>query len=178
MPDALIEIWQADEKGRYAHPADGRPLASNSFRGFGRCPTDGDGGYHFVTIKPGSVPGPATSTQAPHINVSVLGRGLVKRLFTRIYFPGEEANASDPILTLVPPDRRDTLIAKPDPARFIIEAHHTAHPGEVIHVAHRKDWPGFHRIQHLSQFLLIAGCHKQDMAIADFASVNQKGVWS
>src|SRR5262245_23764456 len=117
LPDAVLEIWQADGQGRYAHPADGRPLASNSFRGFGRCPTDKDGGFAFDTVKPGSVPGPNGSAQAPHINVGVLARGVVKRLFTRIYFPGEAANASDPILALVPADRRDTLIAKPDPAK-------------------------------------------------------------
>ncbi len=114
LPDALIETWQADGEGRYPHPADGRPPASNSFRGFGRCPTAKDGTFHIATIKPGRVPGPNGTTQAPHINVSVLARGVVKRLFTRIYFAGDAANASDPILALVPADRRDTLLAKPD----------------------------------------------------------------
>jgi protocatechuate 3,4-dioxygenase alpha subunit len=115
-PDAMVEIWQADHQGRYAHPADGRPLVSNSFRGFGRCTTD-KGGFAFATIKPGPVPGPNGTTQAPHINVGIFSRGLLKRLFTRIYFAGDPANASDPILALVPSDRRDTLIAKPDPAK-------------------------------------------------------------
>jgi protocatechuate 3,4-dioxygenase, alpha subunit len=117
MPDAMIEIWQADGEGRYAHPADGRPLASNSFRGFGRCATDKEGGYAFATVKPGSVPGPNGSTQAPHVNVGVFARGMLKRLFTRIYFAGDPANGADPILALVPPERRDTLMAKPDPAK-------------------------------------------------------------
>jgi protocatechuate 3,4-dioxygenase alpha subunit len=117
VPDAVIEIWQADAAGRYAHPADGRLLASNSFRGFGRCPTDKDGGFAFDTVKPGSVPGPGNNTQAPHINVGVFSRGLLKRLFTRIYFSGDPANAADPILALVPADRRDTLLAKPDAAK-------------------------------------------------------------
>ena len=117
VPDAVLEIWQADPAGRYAHPADGRPLASNSFRGFGRCPTDKDGGFAFATVKPGSVPGPGGTTQAPHINVGVFSRGLLKRLFTRIYFAGEPANAADPILALVPADRRATLLAKPDAAK-------------------------------------------------------------
>ncbi len=116
LPDALIEIWQADDQGRYAHPADGRPPASNSFRGFGRCPTDKDGVFRFATVKPGPVAGPNGSMQAPHINVSVLARGVLKRLFTRIYFAGDPGNAADPILALVPPVRRDTLIARPDPA--------------------------------------------------------------
>jgi protocatechuate 3,4-dioxygenase alpha subunit len=126
VPDAVLEIWQADPAGRYAHPADGRPLASNSFRGFGRCPTDKDGGFAFDTVKPGSVPGPGGSTQAPHINVGLFSRGILKRLFTRIYFAGEPANAADPILALVPADRRDTLLAKPDatrPALFRLDVH-------------------------------------------------------
>ena len=114
LPDALVEIWQADSEGRYAHPADGRPLASNSFRGFGRCATDKSGAFSFATIKPGLVAGPGGKIQAPHINVGLLARGVVKRLFTRIYFAGDPANASDPILALVPVDRRDTLLAKPD----------------------------------------------------------------
>lgn len=115
-PDAMLEIWQADHQGRYAHPADGRPLASNSFRGFGRCSTE-KGGFAFDTVKPGNVPGPNGTTQAPHINVGVFSRGLLKRLFTRIYFEGDPANAGDPILALVPTHRRGTLMARPDPAR-------------------------------------------------------------
>src|SRR5262249_38650012 len=117
VPDAVLEIWQADDQGRYAHPADGRPLASNSFRGFGRCPTDKDGAFVFETVKPGAVPGPAGATQAPHINVGLFSRGLLKRLFTRIYFEGDPANAADPILALVPADRRGTLLAKSDPGK-------------------------------------------------------------
>jgi protocatechuate 3,4-dioxygenase alpha subunit len=117
VPDALIEVWQADHQGRYAHPADGRPLTSNSFRGFGRCPTDKDGMFRFDTIMPGTVPGPGSAIQAPHLNVGIFARGLLKRLFTRIYFPGEPANAADPILALVPPERRNTLFAKAEPAK-------------------------------------------------------------
>jgi protocatechuate 3,4-dioxygenase, alpha subunit len=115
VTDAMVEIWQADHQGRYAHPADGRPLTSNSFRGFGRVPTE-SGSFRFATIKPGGVSGPDGSTQAPHINVGVFARGILKRLFTRIYFADEPAaNASDPILALVPADRRETLLARPDP---------------------------------------------------------------
>jgi protocatechuate 3,4-dioxygenase alpha subunit len=117
MPDAMLEIWQADAEGRYAHPADGRPLASNSFRGFGRVGTDAHGGYAVQTIKPGQVKGPGGKLQAPHINVGLFARGILKRLFTRIYFADEPANASDPILALVPAERRATLLAKPDPAK-------------------------------------------------------------
>jgi len=114
LPDALIETWQADGEGRYAHPSDGRPPASTSFRGFGRCPTAKDGTFHIATIRPGRVAGPDGTMQAPHINVSVLARGVLKRLFTRIYFAGDTDHASDPILALVPADRRDTLMAKAD----------------------------------------------------------------
>jgi protocatechuate 3,4-dioxygenase, alpha subunit len=117
VPDAVLEIWQADDQGRYAHPADGRPLASNSFRGFGRCATDKDGAFAFETVKPGSVPGPGGTKQAPHINVGVFSRGLLKRLFTRISFEEDPAHASDPILALVPADRRATLLARADPAK-------------------------------------------------------------
>jgi protocatechuate 3,4-dioxygenase alpha subunit len=116
VPDAMVEIWQADHKGRYAHPDDGRPLASNSFRGFGRSGTDENGAFRFETIKPGATPGPNGTTQAPHINVSVFARGILKRMFTRIYFPNEPLNRSDPILALVPAERRDTLVARPDPS--------------------------------------------------------------
>ena len=118
MPDAMLEIWQADAQGRYAHPADGRPLASNSFRGFGRAATDKDGGFFFATVKPGAgARVRAASCRRPHINVGLFARGMLKRLFTRIYFAGEPANATDPILALVPAERRATLLAKPDPAK-------------------------------------------------------------
>ena len=117
VPDALVEIWQADAEGRYAHPADGRALSSNSFRGFGRAATDAAGRYGFATIKPGTVPGPNGTTQAPHLNLGLFARGLLKRLITRVYFAGEASNAGDPILALVPADRRHTLLAEPDAAR-------------------------------------------------------------
>ncbi|MDX2204866.1 MAG: protocatechuate 3,4-dioxygenase subunit alpha [Hyphomicrobiaceae bacterium] len=112
IKDAMIEIWQADAEGRYAHPADGRPLSSNSFRGFGRASTE-SGGFAFDTVKPGAVAGPDGTMQAPHINVGVFARGVLKRLHTRIYFPGEAGNDKDPILALVPADRRQTLMAVP-----------------------------------------------------------------
>src|SRR5256885_903646 len=110
--DAMIEIWQADAQGRYAHPRDNRPLPNSSFKGFGRTGTDKDGLYAFDTIKPGAVPGPDGKQQAPHILVAFYSRGLLTHLYTRIYFDGEAANAADPILSLVPADRRQTLIAK------------------------------------------------------------------
>jgi protocatechuate 3,4-dioxygenase, alpha subunit len=112
VSDAMIEIWQADGQGRYAHSADGRARPNTRFKGFGRVDTDKEGRYHFTTVKPGAVPGPNGGMQAPHINVNVFARGVLNRLFTRIYFDGEAANASDPILKLVPEDARATLIAR------------------------------------------------------------------
>ena len=117
IPDAMIEVWQANASGRYAHPEDDReelPL-EEGFEGFGRFGSDPDGTFSFVTVKPGPVPGPdGASVQAPHIAVSVFARGLLKRLVTRIYFPDEaEANAGDPVLLSVEdPELRETLVAR------------------------------------------------------------------
>jgi protocatechuate 3,4-dioxygenase, alpha subunit len=106
--DALIEIWQADPSGRY-------PDGNSEFRGFGRCETDEEGRYWFVTVKPGPVPAPGEGMQAPHISVSVFARGLLKRVTTRVYFPDEsEANEADPVLASVEPERRPTLVARED----------------------------------------------------------------
>ncbi len=113
VPDAMIEIWQANAHGKYGHPEDTqeKPLEP-SFYGYGRVPTDDNGQFRFTTIKPGSVPDPAGKPQAPHLVVSIFMRGLMKRLVTRIYFPDEAANNSDLVLNLVEPARRPTLIAK------------------------------------------------------------------
>jgi protocatechuate 3,4-dioxygenase, alpha subunit len=113
VPDALIEIWQANSHGKYAHPEDDqkKPLEPG-FQGYGRIPADENGRFSFTTVKPGAVPGPDGKSQAPHIAVSVFARGLERRLVTRIYFPDEPANASDFVLNLVEPGRRGTLIPK------------------------------------------------------------------
>jgi protocatechuate 3,4-dioxygenase alpha subunit len=105
VPDALIETWQADPDGRFDHPDDPNGPLSKEFRGFGRCPTDADGEYWILTLPPGALPG-----QAPHIDVSVLARGLLHRVVTRIYFSDDP---SDPVLSSVDPARRHTLIATP-----------------------------------------------------------------
>ncbi|MGJ7908457.1 protocatechuate 3,4-dioxygenase subunit alpha [Actinopolyspora sp. H202] len=111
VPDGLIEIWQSDERGRFAHPDDPREQATD-FRGFGRCATGPEGEFWFRTVKPAALPTPAGETEAPHINVTVLARGLLDRVVTRIYFPDEPvANAADPVLSGVDPARRDTLVA-------------------------------------------------------------------
>jgi protocatechuate 3,4-dioxygenase alpha subunit len=116
--DAMIEIWQADADGVYhSLGKSDRHSSGANFMGFGRMPTDEDGGCEFETIKPGRVPGPGDVPQAPHLEAAIFARGLLKQLFTRIYFAGEAANLFDPVLLLVPEDRRETLIAHPDPAR-------------------------------------------------------------
>ncbi len=113
VPDAMIELWQADSEGNYKDASDCR----RNFRGFGRLATSEDGSCTFETIRPGRVPGPGDTLQAPHINVSIFARGLLKRLSTRVYFAGDPANDDDPVLALVPEHRRATLFAQPDPAR-------------------------------------------------------------
>ena len=115
VPDALLELWQADANGRYAHPDDAGAVSSGRrFRGFGRACTDADGRYWFRTIVPGPVAGPGGVVQAPHANVSVFARGLLKRLVTRIYFADRASeNERDPLLSAIAdPDVRATLIAQ------------------------------------------------------------------
>ena len=112
--DSMIELWQADSQGRYQHPVDPRSVtADKNFCGFGRLETDANGVCVFETVKPGRVPSDDGSAQAPHINVTLFARGLGKPLRTRVYFAGDAANANDPILAMVPADRRETLLAKP-----------------------------------------------------------------
>jgi protocatechuate 3,4-dioxygenase alpha subunit len=112
VADALIELWQANAEGRYDHPEDTQEkLLDPHFHGFGRACSDADGWYRFHTIKPGAVPGANAVLQAPHLNVTIFARGLLNRLLTRIYFPGEPLNMHDSVLNAVPPTRRPTLIA-------------------------------------------------------------------
>ena len=106
--DAMLEVWQTDAQGRYAHPADGRGA---DFHGFGRAGTDGHGVYRFETVKPGRVVGADARPQAPHLNVIVFARGMLSHAYTRIYFADEPANADDQVLLTVEPDRRRTLMA-------------------------------------------------------------------
>ena len=113
VDDAMVEIWQANADGRYDHPDDlQEKLSDPRFHGFGRAATDQHGCFRFHTIKPGQVPGVGNVLQAPHINVSIFARGLLKRLATRIYFPDESSNAADAVLNAVPIVRRSTLIAR------------------------------------------------------------------
>lgn len=112
LPDALVEVWQANAAGRYAHPADsGSAPLDPACDGFGRVATDELGRFRFSTIVPGRVAGSGGALQAPHLAIGVLARGLLTRLVTRLYFEDEPSNADDPILALVPEPRRSTLIA-------------------------------------------------------------------
>jgi protocatechuate 3,4-dioxygenase alpha subunit len=100
--DACVEIWQAD------------PPAADDFPGFGRCATDADGNFRFVTLKPGPLPSRGNALQAPHIAIAIFARGLLKQLVTRAYFAGEALNESDPLLAMIDDrTRRATLIAEP-----------------------------------------------------------------
>ncbi len=117
LKDVLIELWQANAEGRYAHPADrqpGKPLDPN-FRGWGRACTDFDTGvFSFETIKPGPVEGRDGRFMAPHVNLWIVARGINIGLNTRMYFGDEaEANAKDAVLTLIEWEaRRATLVAR------------------------------------------------------------------
>ena len=117
VPDHLIEIWQPDPDGRFADAHGyGGPSQLAGFRGFARSGTeDGDGTYELLTVKPGRVADRAGVLQAPHVDVTVMARGMLNRCVTRIYFADEvQANATDPVLARVPADRRDTLLARPE----------------------------------------------------------------
>ncbi len=109
LPDAMVEIWQADGHGSLA----GAAVASGTWSGFGRSLTDADGRYGFTTVVPGAVDG----VQAPHIDMTVFARGLLQRLVTRVYLPDQPANATDPVLTGLDADRRATLLAVAGAAR-------------------------------------------------------------
>ncbi|MEI9804563.1 MAG: protocatechuate 3,4-dioxygenase subunit alpha [Pseudolabrys sp.] len=109
--DAMLEIWQADSQGRYAHARGETPRPNAKFTGFGRSATDKDGVFSFDTVKPGAVPGPNGKPQAPHIVFCIFSRGMLRQVYTRLYFSDETANGTDPILNIVPADRRGTLIA-------------------------------------------------------------------
>lgn len=102
VPDAMVEIWQADPEGCYG----------SGFHGFGRCATDAAGRYRFVTVMPGPVAGPGNGTQAPHVTLTIFARGLMRGLVTRAYFAGDPRLADDPVLALVPPARRPSLQAR------------------------------------------------------------------
>ena len=115
IPDGLIETWQASPEGRFAHPDDPRGSARHpALRPFGRCLTDSDGRFRFRTLRPGPVPAEDGRMQAPHLDVTVFARGLLRHLVTRMYFPDDAANATDPVLQSLDPADRAALTAQPD----------------------------------------------------------------
>ena len=119
IPDSMLEIWQADAQGRFADPQDARAVSNAAFKGFGRCGTDANGGFEFHTVKPGAVPGPGGKPQAPHVLLAVFARGMTQQAITRIYFADDASNATDPILALVPVERRATLMAAREPGNAV-----------------------------------------------------------
>jgi protocatechuate 3,4-dioxygenase alpha subunit len=123
LPDALVELWQADADGVYVRPDDPKDLlAPQGFCGFGRLPTGGDGSCAFETIRPGQVRDPQGRPQASHINVCLFARGLLRQVYTRIYFEGDPGLESDAVLALVPENRRQTLLARPgDPGEWVFD---------------------------------------------------------
>lgn len=132
VPDAMIETWQADAAGRYA--GTGKPHDPH-FLGFGRASTNDDGTYRVRTVRPGRVAGPGNSLQAPHVAVSIFARGLLNRLATRIYFEDGEGNATDPILSAVPLERRATMTALfAGPAAWQLDIHLQG-PSETVFFA-------------------------------------------
>ena len=133
VSDAVIEVWQANAAGRYRHPRDdGAAPLDPGCGGFGRSATNSEGRFAFRTVQPGPTPGPDGTRQAPHLVVSVLARGLLARLATRIYFEHERANDADPVLALVPPARRTTLIARQvEPRRYVFDIVLQG-PGETV----------------------------------------------
>jgi protocatechuate 3,4-dioxygenase alpha subunit len=134
IPDHLIEFWQPDAEGRFADIYGyGEQSTRPDFRGFGRYGVeDGDGSYHMVTVKPGRVPAPNGTLQAPHIDVTLFARGMLNRVVTRLYFADEaQANAIDPVLATVPAARRETLLAEPTAEGYRFDIHLQG-PGETV----------------------------------------------
>jgi len=110
VPDALLEIWQADADGNISREPGSLRRDGDTFTGWGRAATDDAGHFSFTTVEPG----PADDGSAPFFAMTILARGVLNRLFTRIYVPGTAGLATDALLTSVPEDRRGTLIARRD----------------------------------------------------------------
>ncbi|MGQ4596819.1 protocatechuate 3,4-dioxygenase subunit alpha [Nocardia sp. R6R-6] len=130
VPDALVELWQADENGAVPQVEGSRARDGWTFTGFGRTPVDDTGHYSFTTLRPAvTVP-----DRAPFFAMTVFARGLLHRLFTRAYLPSDDSvMAADPLLSAVPPDRRATLIARPDERGFVFDIWLQG-PGETVFV--------------------------------------------
>lgn len=122
LPDALVELWQADASGTYVDTPDhANPDPGHAFRGWGRRATDGSGWGRFHTIRPGATTTADGRRQAAHINVCLFARGMLRHVFTRLYFAGDPMIADDPVLALVPASRRDTLLARQVDGAWVFE---------------------------------------------------------
>jgi protocatechuate 3,4-dioxygenase alpha subunit len=118
VPDAMLEIWQADAEGKIAQRPGSLHRDGYTFTGWGRAATDNTGHYSFTTVEPGAT----ERGGAPFIAVTVFARGLLNRLFTRIYLPGDPtALDADPLLASLPTDRRDTLVASRQGSSFVFD---------------------------------------------------------
>jgi protocatechuate 3,4-dioxygenase, alpha subunit len=132
LPDALIEPWQADASGRYVavtdHP---NPDPGQAFRGWGRAATNRDGWCEFVTVRPGARTAEDGSVLASHINLCLFARGLLRHVFTRVYFEGDPMIGADPVMALVPEARRSTLVARQSDGVWELEIRLQG-PGETV----------------------------------------------
>jgi protocatechuate 3,4-dioxygenase alpha subunit len=132
MPDALLELWQADAAGHYvAVPDHSNPDPGQAFRGWGRRATGPDGWCEFQTIRPGAVAAPEGVRQAAHINACLFARGMLRHIFTRFYFSGDPMLEADPVLALVPQERRSTLLAELADGAWTLEIRLQG-PGETV----------------------------------------------
>jgi protocatechuate 3,4-dioxygenase alpha subunit len=133
VPDALLELWQVDADGVVSREAGSLRRDGFTFTGWGRASTDNDGRYVFSTVAPGaSVPG-----AAPFFAVTVFARGLLNRLFTRAYLPDHEALATDPLLSSLDAERRETLVARPDESGFVFDIRLQG-PGETVFLTYPR----------------------------------------
>jgi protocatechuate 3,4-dioxygenase, beta subunit len=117
VPDTLVEVWQANAGGRYRHDGDRHPAPLDpNFSGAGRCVTDAQGRWRFVTVKPGAYPwkNHDNAWRPAHIHFSVFGRAFTQRLITQMYFPGDPLFAFDPIFQSVPEGARERLVSQLD----------------------------------------------------------------
>ena len=131
VPDALLEIWQADPHGRVPQVAGSLRRDGWTFTGFGRAAVDAEGRYSFTTLRPGAT----EEGRAPFFAVTVFARGLLDRLLTRAYLPGDPALASDPLLSSLPEDRRTTLLATEDEHGWVFDVRLQG-DGETVFLDH------------------------------------------
>lgn len=134
VPDALLELWQADPQGHVAQEAGSLHRDGFTFTGWGRAATDNTGHYSFTTVEPG----PTADGAAPFFALTVFARGLLNRLFTRVYLPEHDAIGSDPLLASLPADRRETLIAGRDGDGLLFDITLQGE-GETVFLSYRGD---------------------------------------